>query len=82
MKIEIINGHVCGQLEFKLGVYDLLNVLYHPTKPLYNFEWDALTDSVLDSVIVYMRGSIISMMQFRKFVLMNWPYALKNEARQ
>lgn len=76
MKMEVINGCVHGYLEFKPGVHNLSDASYYPTKPLYNFEWDVWTDRVLDSVIVCMWGSVISMMQFRKYILLNYPDVL------
>lgn len=79
MKIKIVDGHIYGRLEFKSGIRDLSNESYCPTKPLYNFEWAMWMDPVLDSIVVCMRGSVISMMQFRKYILLNNPDVLVDD---
>ena len=80
MKIEVINGCVHGYLEFKPGVYYVPSEPhYHPTKPLYNFEWDVWKNPVSNSIIILMWGSVISMMQFRKYILLNSPDVLMDD---
>lgn len=76
MKIKIVNEHIYGRLEFKPSIRDLENELYYPIKPLYDFKWAIWMDPVLDTIVVCMRGSVISMMQFRKYILLNNPGVL------
>lgn len=77
MKIEIRNDTAIGLLEFYPDVEIPEDALAYITFKLYDFKIDIWYSIEQDIVWAKMRGSIISMMQFRKFILMNWPNALK-----
>lgn len=81
MKIEIHNNIAIGLLEFFPDIYIPENVLIYIQFKLYNIQIYSWYDMEQNIVLAKMRGSIVSMMQFRKFILMNWPDALMNEAR-
>lgn len=74
MDIQIVNGVPIGTIRIRhphTVVTD--QVYYSPVKGLYNFYWECWYDLNDDTAIIKMHGSIISMMQFRKFILLNWP---------
>ncbi len=77
MKIEIQNNTASGLLEFYPNIEIPEDALMYMRLKLYNIQIDIWYDIEQNIVLATMRGSIISMMQFRKFILMNWPYALK-----
>lgn len=74
MDIQIINGIPIGTIRIRHPHNVILDqVYYSPTKELYNFYWECWYDLNDDTAIIKMHGSIISMMQFRKFILLNCP---------
>jgi len=77
MKIEIQNNTAIGLLEFYPDVKIPEYVLMYTYFNLYNFQINIWYDMEQNIVLAKMRGSIISMMQFRKIILMNYPNALK-----
>ena len=77
MKIEIHNNTAIGLLEFFSRFYLEPKLACYLTANLYNFELYWWYDPEYNKTYVSMKGSIISMMQFRKFILMNWPDALR-----
>lgn len=77
MKINIRNNTAIGLLEFYPDVKIPENILMGMYFKLYNFQIDIWYDMEQNIVLAKMRGSIVSMLQFRKFILMNWPNALK-----
>jgi hypothetical protein len=77
MKIEIRNNTAISLLEFSPDVKIPEYALTYIHFILYNFQIDIWYDMEQNIVLAKMRGSIVSMMQFRKFILMNWPNALK-----
>lgn len=77
MKIEIYNNTAIGSLEISSRIYLEPELLCYLTSHLYNFELYWWYELEYDKTYVKMKGSIISMMQFRKFILRNWPDALK-----
>ena len=77
MKIEIRNNTAIGLLEFFPDVKIPEDCLSYIPFKLHDFQIDIWYDMEQNIVLAKMKGSIVSMMQFRKFVLMNWPYALK-----
>lgn len=77
MKIEIHNNTVIGLLKFYPDIKIPEDVLIRVQVELYNIQIDIWYDLEQNIVLAKMRGSIVSMMQFRKMVLINWPNALK-----
>lgn len=77
MKIEIKNGEIRGVLFIKYPNRLLSNPNIVPDHELYNLEYWLVYNLESFVYAIEMRGSIVSMMQFRKFILMNWPDALK-----
>ena len=77
MKIQIRNDTAIGLLEFYPDVKIPEDILTYIHFKLYNIQIDIWYDIEQNIILVKMRGSIVSMMQFRKFILMNWPNALK-----
>ncbi len=80
MKIEIRetqDSTAIGLLEFYPDVKIPEDILSYIHATLYNIQIDIWYDIEQNIVLAKMRGSIVSMMQFRKFILMNWPNALK-----
>ena len=80
MKIEIRetqDNTAIGLLEFYPDVKIPEDILSYIHATLYNIQIDIWYDIEQNIVLAKMRGSIVSMMQFRKFILMNWPNALK-----
>lgn len=77
MKIEILNNTAIGSLEFYPNTKIPVDTLTYICPTLYNIEFSIWYDIEQSIVLMRMSGSIISMMQFRKFILMNWPNALK-----
>lgn len=77
MKIEIKNNTAIGLLEFYPDVEIPEDFLFYIPSKLYNFQIDIWYDVAQNIVLVKMKGSIVSMMQFRKIVLMNWSNVLK-----
>ena len=75
MKIEVKDGKAVGIIKAKRIFFNVLkeNVRYYPEKALHNFEWNAWEDFETDTVVIKMWGSIVSMMQYRKYLLMNLP---------
>lgn len=74
MDIQIVNGVPIGIIRIK-HPYTLAfaRIHYRPTKDLYNFYYECWHDFNNDIATIRMRGSIISMMQFRKFISLNCP---------
>ena len=80
MKIEIQNNTIntaIGLLEFYPDVKIPEDILSYIHATLYNIQINIWYDIEQNIVLVKMKGSIVSMMQFRKFILMNWPNSLK-----
>ena len=77
MKIQIRNDTAIGLLEFYPDVKIPEDILTYIHFKLYNIYIDIWYDIEQNTVLTKMMGSIVSMMQFRKFILMNWPNALK-----
>lgn len=77
MKIEIQNNTAIGLLEFYSDVNISEKSLKYLCYGLYNIECLVWYDIEQNIVLMQMRGSIVSMMQLRKFFLMNYPNALK-----
>lgn len=77
MKIEIHNNTAIGLLEFSPDVEIPEDILFQACFKLYNIQIDIWYDLEQNIVLAKMKGSIVSMMQFKKFILMNWPNALK-----
>lgn len=73
MDIRIIDGVPIGTIRIR-HPYALITtqILYKPTKELYNFYCEYWYDFNDDMAIIKMHGSIISMMQFRKFISLNY----------
>lgn len=73
MDIQIINGVPIGTIRIR-HPYALVTtqIRYGPAKELYNFYWEYWYDFDNDVAIIKMHGSIISMMQFRKFISLNY----------
>lgn len=81
MKIEIKNNTAIGLLEFYPDVEIPEEVLLFIHFGLYDFQIDIWYDIEQNVVLIKMRGSIVSMMQYRKFILMICPNGLKNEVQ-
>lgn len=80
MKIEIQNSTTntaIGLLAFYPDVKIPEDILRYIHATLYNIQIDIWYDIEQNIVLAKMKGSIVSMLQFRKFILMNWPNALK-----
>lgn len=73
MDIQIIDGVPIGTIRIR-HPYTVVTdqVPFRPAKELYNFYWEYWYDLENDTAIIKMHGSIISMMQFRKFISLNW----------
>lgn len=76
MIIEIKNKEVRGVLYIKDSRELLRDPTILPNRELYNLDYWLSYDSEFLVDIIEMRGSIISMMQFRKFLSMNFPKLL------
>lgn len=77
MKIEIHNNTAIGSLEFNQDVKIPEEALTLIRYKLHDIEWCIWYDYEQNIVYMKIKRSIVSMMQFRKFILMNWPNALK-----
>lgn len=77
MKIEVYNNTAIGLLEFYPDVKIPEDILMDIRIKLYNIQINIWYDIEQNIVLAKMVGSIISMMQFRKIILMNWPNILK-----
>ena len=77
MKIEIRDNAAIGLLEFYPDAEITEETLAYIRYRLYNIEFCIWYNIEQNVVLVQMIGSIISMMQFRKIILMNYPNALK-----
>ena len=79
MRIVIQDGIPIGYIELNRTIHlDAKDILFYPQKLLYNFEVCAWEDLEFNRVIIKLRGSIISMMQYRKYLTMNWPILLNS----
>lgn len=79
MKIVIQDSIPIGYIELDRTMrIDAKDILFYPQKLLYNFEVCAWEDFELNKVVIKLKGSIISMMQYRKYLTMNWPILLKS----
>ena len=79
MRIVIQDDIPIGYIEIDRTIrLDAKDMLFYPQKILYNFEVCAWEDFEFDRVIIKLRGSIISMMQYRKYLTMNWPILLNS----
>ena len=76
MTFNISNGIVYGNLKFSSDVRIPESVLTRIKFELYNFDIVIWYDMEQNIVLARMTGSIISMMQFRKFIQINYPNAL------
>lgn len=77
MKIKIRNNTAIGLLEFYPDAKIPEETMTYICHKLHNIEFCIGYDLEQPSILVKMEGSIVSMMQLRKFILMNWPKALK-----
>lgn len=77
MIIEIKNGEPRGLLYIKDPGELLSGPTIFPDRELYNLDYWLWYNPESLIYIIEMRGSIISMMQFRKFLSMNYPTLLK-----
>lgn len=77
MKITVNNSVATGLLEFishaNIPENELTNLYY----ALYNLNVIVWYDLEQDIVLIKMQGSIVSMLQFRKYILMSYPNILK-----
>lgn len=76
MIVEIKNGKPCGLLYIKDPHELLKNPTIVPDRELYNFDYCLWYNPESLNYTIEMRGSIISMMQFRKILSMNYPTLL------
>lgn len=77
MKIAIKDEEVFGVLYIK-NLRELLNdPTVVPNRKLYNLDYWLWYNPESLTYAIEMRGSIISMMQFRKLLLMNYPKLLE-----
>lgn len=79
MTINIINNVPVGTIKLKAlnFIVDLdEEEFFYLSAPLYNFIWDIWYDVENNTIIVKMWGSIISMMQFRKRIMLSYPNLL------
>lgn len=77
MIIEIKNGEPRGLL-YITDPYELLrSPIIFPDRELYNLDYWLWYDPESLIYTIKMQGSIISMMQFRKLLLMNYPKLLE-----
>ena len=73
MDIQIINGIPIGTIRIRNPHPVATDQIYYsPAKELYNFYCEYWYDFNDDMAIIKMHGSIISMMQFRKFISLNY----------
>ena len=79
MKIEVKNNTAIGLLEFCPNAEIPEDVLFYVQCKLYNIQIDIWYDIAQNIALAKMRGSIVSMMQFRKLILIKWPNALRHE---
>lgn len=77
MIIEVKNSEVRGVLYIKDPRELLGNPTIVPDRELYNLDYWLSYDSEILVSTIEMRGSIISMMQFRKLLSMNFPKLLR-----
>lgn len=77
MQIDIYNNTAIGLLTFSPYAKFSEDILFYIQSKLYNIQIDIWYDIEQNIVFVRMIGSIVSMMQFRKIILMNWPNALE-----
>ncbi len=74
MEIKIENGTPVGVIKAKrILLKDPKKYVYYPEKPLYDFCFAIWEDFETNIVLIKMWGSIVSMMQYRKYLLMNRP---------
>lgn len=76
MTFDIFDGVVYGNLKFSSDVQIPESVLSYIKFELYNFNIIVWYDFEQNIVLARMTGSIISMMQFRKFIQRNYPDTL------
>ena len=77
MIIEIKNGEPRGLLYIKDPFELLSSPTIFPDHELYNLDYWLWYDPESLIYTIKMQGSIISMMQFRKLLLMNYPKLLE-----
>lgn len=76
MTFDIFDDVVYGNLKFSSDVQIPESVLSYIKFELYNFNIVVWYDFEQNIVLARMTGSIISMMQFRKFIQRNYPDTL------
>ena len=79
MTINIINNIPVGIIKLNALLFSVNldeEELFYLTKSLYNFTWDIWYDIENNTIIVKIWGSIISMIQFRKRIMLSHPNLL------